>query len=152
MTDAAARRPTLLVRAGGRACALPIEHVVETMRPLPLSPLAGTPPFVLGVAVIRGEPVPVVHLGLLLGAREAPPRRFVVVRCGARRAAVAVDEVAGVAALDGVADAPPLVAAAAQGAVEALAAAGAELLVVLRAARLVPDGVWAALERGAGAA
>jgi hypothetical protein len=65
---------------------------------------------------------------------------------------VAVEEVAGVAALDGVTQAPPLVSAAAEGAIEALAAAGAELLVVLRAARLVPDGVWAALERGEGAA
>src|SRR5262245_18286867 len=30
----------LLGRAGQRLCALPVEHVVETMRPLPTEPLA----------------------------------------------------------------------------------------------------------------
>lgn len=133
----------LLVRAGARVCALPISSVVETMRPLPVAPLAGVPAWVSGVARVRGEPVPVVHLGRFLGDREAtPPARLVTVRGRDRVAALAVDGVLGVAAL-GPEDARrlPLVADACAGAVESLRARDEDLVLVLRSARLVPDDV-----------
>jgi purine-binding chemotaxis protein CheW len=44
----------LLFRSGGRLCALRLESVRETTRPLPIEPIAGTPPFVLGISVMRG--------------------------------------------------------------------------------------------------
>jgi purine-binding chemotaxis protein CheW len=138
----------LLVRAGARVCALPLATVVETMRPLPVSAIAGVPAFVSGVAIVRGEAVPVMGLGAFLGDREpAPPTRFVTVRAGPRTAALAVDEVVGVAALDA-RDAPPLplLADPYGGAVEALGARDEDLLLVLRTARLVPDDVHRALE------
>src|SRR5215468_8425951 len=84
----------LAVRAGARMLALPIESVVETMRPLPVEPLAGAPSFVLGLAVIRGAAIPVVDV-----AGETPGR-FVTLRLGARRIALAVEAVLGLAALE----------------------------------------------------
>jgi purine-binding chemotaxis protein CheW len=138
----------LLVRAGARVCAVPVAAVIETMRPLPVAPVAGAPAFVRGVAIVRGEPVPVVELGTFLGAEAgATPARFVTVRAGARAVALAVEAVVGVAALDA-RDAPrmPLLADACAGAIEALRARDGELVVVLRATRLVPDDVLRGLD------
>jgi purine-binding chemotaxis protein CheW len=134
-------------------CALRVADVVETMRPLPVAPLAGAPAFVAGAAIARGEAAPVVSLDALLAgaaaSAAAPPGRFVLVRAGERRALLAVDAVLGVATLAAAdAAAPPLLATAASGAVEALAARDGELLLVLRAARLVPEAAWQALSGG----
>jgi len=86
----------LLVRAGTLTCALPLSHVVETMRPLPIEPLANAPAFVRGLSIIRGAPVPVVDLGALLNTPSSrPPPRFVTVRAGERRVALAVDGILG---------------------------------------------------------
>lgn len=138
----------LLVRAAGRACGLPIASVGETMRPLPVRPVAGTASFVRGVAIVRGEPVPVLDLGeLLAGTPERDATRFVVVRAGGRRAALAVTAVLGVARLDGTPGALPLVRDACGGALESLRALDGELLAVLGAARLVPEEASAALAR-----
>ncbi|WP_242342427.1 chemotaxis protein CheW [Anaeromyxobacter terrae] len=140
------RESVLLVRAGGRACAIPLSHVIETLRPLPTTPCAGLPPFVLGAAVVRGAAVPVVELAAFLGAAAAATRRFVLVRCGDRPAALAVDAVSGVASLAGVErTAAPLLGAADGGAIEALGALDGELLVLLRAARIVPEDAWRAI-------
>ncbi len=76
----------LLCRVRSWFCALPVVHVEETMRPLPIGPLAGAPDFVAGLSIIRGRPTPVVDTGALLGARDAAtPRRLVVLRLGERR-------------------------------------------------------------------
>ena len=56
----------LVVTAGAHACAFPLHHVVEIMRPLPIKSVAGTPGFVRGVSVVRGAPTPVVDLKALL--------------------------------------------------------------------------------------
>jgi purine-binding chemotaxis protein CheW len=142
------RSKVLIVRAGSRICALPLAYVIETMRPLPLAPLAGTPAFVQGVAVVRGEPTPVVDLDALLGSTAAHgATRLVLVRVGERRAALAVQEVAGVVTLTEEAQRvmAPLLEGAAAGAVEELRTRDGALVVVLAAARLVPDEVWRAL-------
>jgi purine-binding chemotaxis protein CheW len=143
------RPNVLLVRAGSRLCALPLACVVETLRPLPTSPLAGTPASVSGVAVVRGEPTPVVDLDALLGSPGgAPPARFVIVRLGERRAALAVTEVVGLQELPEGGDVAgaPLLDGAAEGAVAALRSRDDALLVVLAAARLVPDAAWRAVD------
>ena len=44
-----------VVMAGARACAFPLHHVAETMRPLPIKPVAGTPSFICGVSIIREQ-------------------------------------------------------------------------------------------------
>ena len=70
-----------------------------------------------------------------------------MVRCGSRAAALAVDSVAGVRILPPGAVAAPLVADAAQGALAALRVRDAELVLVLEASRLAPEGVFEALQR-----
>ena len=139
--------PSLLLRVRGRLCALPLEHVVETMRPQPVRPVADTPPFVAGVSVIRGAVVPVVDVARFLDP-SADPRdsaasaeaRFVTVRTANRTVALAVDAVVGVRRLPEGAqgDLPPLLRDAGSEAVAAIGTLDAELLLVLRAARLVP--------------
>ncbi len=142
----------LVCRTRSLLCALPLRQVVETMRPLPVEPLAGAAPFVRGVSLIRGAPVPVVDLGaLLLPSEAADPTRFVTLRLGSRRLAVALEAVLGVRALpEALSSLPPLLADASAESVSALGRLDQELLVVLEATRLVPGPVWAALAPGAG--
>jgi purine-binding chemotaxis protein CheW len=143
------RQTVVLVRAGSHLCGLPIDGVIETMRPLSVSPVQGAPRFLQGVAIVRGEPVPVVDLAVLLGDAATPPgpeARFVTVRAGERSAALAVSAVRGVSTLD-----PaelrrlPLLADTYAGALDALRARDGDLLLVLGAARLVPDEALAAV-------
>lgn len=138
----------VLCRVGSVVCALPAEHVSETMRPLPVEPLAGMPAFIAGLAIVRGVPTPVVDLARLLGVSDPlPATRFVTIRIGDHHAAVAVDAVLGVRAVRGDAlhELPPLLGDAGADAVDAVGALDANLVVVLRGARIVPPAVWDAL-------
>lgn len=54
------------------------------------------PACVRGLAVVRGEPVVVVDLGVLLGAEPEPIGRFVALEIGDRHVVVAVASVIGV--------------------------------------------------------
>jgi len=141
----------LLCRARARLCAVPIEHLAETMRPLPVAPFAGAPSFVCGLSLIRGTPTPVVDVGALLGDGE-PPRaaRFVSVRTGQRHVALAVEGVLGIRELaaESLSELPPLLGDVGRAAVAHIGALDAELLVVLEAARLVPESLWRMLEGG----
>ncbi|HEX4339663.1 MAG TPA: chemotaxis protein CheW [Polyangiaceae bacterium] len=131
----------LICRAGARTCALPLTHVVETMRPLAIEPFAGAPTFVAGLSRIRGEHVPVIDLGRLLGAKdETEPTRFVLLRVGSRTIAIRVDAVIGVGSLPESTsrEVPRLLAGADETAVATLAARDAELMLVLDSARLLP--------------
>ena len=134
-------RPALVCRVLDLSCALPLEAVIETMRPLPVEAVSGMPRFVLGISIIRGGPVVVVDAGLLLGHRASTAGRAVTVRAASRTIALLVDAVIGVRTLTArsVAELPPLLDKAAGDAVAAIAALDNELLLVLRAARLVPD-------------
>ncbi len=89
----------VLFRVGACVCAIPVEHVAETMRPLPVERLAGLPPFVLGVSVVRGIPQPVVDAARMLDVATVAPGRFVALRVGARGVILAVEAVLGVRAL-----------------------------------------------------
>lgn len=143
----------LLCRSGQRLCALPLGPVRETMRALPLEAVPGMPPFLSGLAVIRGAPVPVLDLARLLGTPAAAAgtlseARYVTLELAQRQVALAVDAVLGVRALDGEAygAVPPLLHGAEAGLLAALGTLDAELLLVLQAARLVPEGLWQALD------
>jgi purine-binding chemotaxis protein CheW len=139
---------SLLCRIQARWCALPLRHVIETMRPLPTSPIPGAPAFVDGLAIIRGSPVPVVDLSRLLGAPTTQPTRLVCVRTERGRVALAVDHVHGVRSLaSGSLHAlPPLLQCADAQVVAAIGMLDAELLVVMQIARLVPEDLWAVLD------
>jgi len=142
--SAAVAERFLVCQVGTRRCALPIDHVTETMRALPCEPLAGAPAFVLGVAVVRGCAVPVVDAGLLLGATPVGGARFVSLAVEGRTVALAVDAVLGVTPMadDAVHQLPPLLEVATGAVIEALGVLDSELLIVLRESRLVPESVW----------
>lgn len=131
---------SLVCRVHTRLCALPLLHVLETLRPLPIEPLIDTPPHVLGLARIRGQSLPVVDLAGLLGVTGVAPRRFVTVSVGRRRAALAVGEVLGLHELaqHDTEPLPPLLREAANEPIQAIARLDAELLMVLNGARLLP--------------
>ena len=144
----------LLFRARTRLCGVPVERLVETMRPLPAEPFPGTPPFVMGLARIRGAAVPVIDLGALLGSKEPPlPTRFLTLRLDDRRVALAVESVVGVRELapDVLSELPLLLAHADQTAVAAIGTLDAELLLSLETTRIVPDRLWPLLDAGGSA-
>jgi chemotaxis signal transduction protein len=148
----------LVFSSGKRIGALALEHVRETMRPLPVEPVDSPLGFVEGIAIVRGEAVPVVNAEALLYAHSvseqaasrapvnrSPVGRFIRLRIAERSVALAVSEVLGVfsrAALD-IAALPPLFEGSQ--AVGAVGRFDGRLLSVLEAASLVPDDAWIAL-------
>ena len=141
--------PVFVVMVGARACAFPLQHVAETMRPLPIEPIAGTPGFVRGVSVIRGLPTPVVDLKALLENSDNSPSygRFVTLKYDTRRVVIGVDSVVGLRNLDSaqLAELPPLLRDVTADLIESFGTLDAQLLLVLHAARIVPDEVWSTL-------
>lgn len=129
---------SLLCRVRSRSCALPLSNVIETMRPLPVELVSGAPRFLLGVSVIRGEPIPVIGARRLLGDPDGDPGRFVTLRTGDRTVALAVDEVLAVRSVQElrVSKLPPLLRDVDSRLISAIGVLDAELLVVLSAARL----------------
>jgi purine-binding chemotaxis protein CheW len=135
----------VVVRARARHCAFIATGVAEVMRPLPIEVLANMPGFVLGLAIIRGAPTPVVDAGALLGEHgEGQPTRFVVMRVQERRVALAVEAVLGVKRLAGetLQALPPLLRHAADDVVAAIGTLDAQLLTVLGGGYLLPPAVW----------
>jgi purine-binding chemotaxis protein CheW len=139
----------LLCRTGCHHFALPMRRVVETMRMLPIETVAGCPPIVRGVSVIRGTPTPVIDAALLFDVQHGQCERLVTVRTGKRTIALATQAVVGIfEAADGeLNDLPPLL-----GNVEAIAGLKTldqQLVFLLHAARIIPDDVLVRLD-GAG--
>jgi purine-binding chemotaxis protein CheW len=141
--------PVFVVMVGARACAFPLHHVAETMRPLPIKPVAGMPGFVRGVSVIRGMPTPVVDLKALLENSENSSSygHFVTLNLDARRVAIGVDSVVGLRNLDlsQLGELPPLLRDVTSELIESIGTRDAQLLLVLRASHIVPDEVWTTL-------
>jgi purine-binding chemotaxis protein CheW len=137
---------SLVFRAGALLCALRLDEVIETMRPLAVQPLAGTPPFVRGIAIMRGAPTPVIDVARLLGGHEAQATRFVAVRTDRGPVAFATGAVLGIRPTvtatgthhTGLLGTAPAHLVAAIGTVDA------EPLIQLQSMRVVPDEVWAA--------
>ena len=129
----------LIVSVSDISCAIPAEHVVETMRMLPIVPVDNMPPFTRGVALIRGASVPVIDLALLLGRPGGAPARLVTLQAGGRTTVLAVDDVRRLARLDRdrFEERPRVLSEGSAPFVRALAAADQALHLVLDAARLV---------------
>ncbi|MBO3738987.1 chemotaxis protein CheW [Actinoplanes flavus] len=128
----------LVFRAGPLLCALPLNEVVETMRPLATRPLAGTAPHVLGLTVLRGEPAPVIDVTRLLTGADGRIDRYVAVRAGRGPVACATGPVLGVREIRVSPPEGPSPLIAGVGTV------GADPLLLLRGFRAVPDAVWEA--------
>jgi purine-binding chemotaxis protein CheW len=135
-----ASTPWLLCRVRTSLCALPLAQIVEVMRPLPLIPLAQAPECVLGMCVMRGVAVPVVDAARCVLGQPGEPGRFVSVRAGERRMALAVDAVLGALDLteERIAEVPSLLASA-SAAVQAVATLDREFLMLLQAGRVMPE-------------
>jgi purine-binding chemotaxis protein CheW len=131
----------LVCCVGARLCAVPLENVVETMRLLPIQPIAGAPQSVLGLCSIRGLPVPVVDLRAVLAESDASLQRMVALRIGSGAVAVAVESVLGVRAIgaDESHRLPPLLRGAADDIVAAIGMLDSELLLFLQSARVAPS-------------
>lgn len=137
-----------MLGVGARLCAVPLAHAVETMRPLPVAPVAGMPPYVLGLAVVRGTPTPVVHLARLIGDESSGPvSRWVTVRADHRVLALAVESVLGARRIDPLAmvEVPGLVGSDGARLLESVGRLDGALLVVLRTVRILPAAAWGAL-------
>lgn len=139
---------SLVCRVGTRLCAIPLTHVIEIMRPLPIEAFSGPPSFVAGLSIVRGKPVPVVDVARLLGDTQTSAGRFVTLRAQDRCVGLAVEGVLGVFALKDVAigDLPPLLRDAGAEAISAMGVLDEELLLVLSHARIVPEGLLEALD------
>jgi purine-binding chemotaxis protein CheW len=131
----------LLCRAGRTLFGLPVNQLAEVMRPLPIEHISGMPPILLGLSIIRGLPVPVISAAQLLSNSDTNAERLVTMMIGGRTIALAVGEVIGIRPI-----APELLGTssrllqnAAPDAVEAIAALDGELLLLLHAARIVPQ-------------
>jgi len=145
MDDRSPQTQVILLRASSLICAIPLVHVVETMRPLPVRGFSGSPEFVAGMAIIRGRATAVVDLGKLLGEHGSGLLgRYVTIRVGTRHLALAVEGVLGIRALaeSSLDPLPPLVGHLNDPLVERVGARDSELLVVLRASRVLPEEVW----------
>jgi purine-binding chemotaxis protein CheW len=131
-------------------CALPLGRVVETMRRLPVEPLAGAPPFVSGISIVRGGSVPVVELAALVGVAAPPASMLVTVTVGGdpeRHIALAVSAVVGVRTISqqALTDFPPLLTDVRPEVLTALGVLDAQTLLVLETVHILPDSVWAEL-------
>jgi purine-binding chemotaxis protein CheW len=140
-------RRFLLVRARSWMCALPLDEVEETMRPLPVTPVASAPAFVRGVSLVRGTSAPVVSLGGLLSGGPVEPcvgGRFVSLRVPEGRLVLEVDEVRGLSTLDAntLEAVPSLLRETAQGHLQRLGSLDGHLLTLLGTAHLLPPDVW----------
>ena len=135
---------SLIFRAGPLRCALPIDEVIETMRPLRIRPLAATPVFVPGISIMRGVPVPVVDMATLLAGEPGAVSRFVAVRTGRGPVALATGDVLGVRHTDAADRHDAVPGGAFRQLVAAVGTMDSEPLLVLHSMRLLPDEVWAA--------
>ena len=92
-SDESGQTSWLLCRAGTHLCAVPIGDVIEIMRVLPIDAISGAPSYVRGLCIMRGAPVPVVDIGLLVGDQPSRSGRLVAVRAGSRTIAFVVETV-----------------------------------------------------------
>ncbi len=90
-------------RVGSRLLVSGIDEINELLAVPPLTPVPGTRPWLLGVANVRGNLVPVIDCGrFLFGERtqHSERTRLLVVRQGSGSVALLVDEVFGQRTVD----------------------------------------------------
>jgi chemotaxis signal transduction protein len=134
-----AARFWLLCRTGPHHFALPVPPVIETMRLLPIESIAGAPPFVHGMCIIRGVPVAVIDTAALFGSKSARYDRLITVRTGQRIVAFAAEAILAVEAIPAqtLGELPPLLRS--DDTIAAIAARDQDLLFFLQAARVIAD-------------
>jgi purine-binding chemotaxis protein CheW len=97
-----AQRGHLVFACGESLYAVPAERAAEVVSLPALTRVPGAPPHLLGVFAHRGEVIPVIDMGVLVGAKgEEKTRRAVLVRVPKGALALTAGRVAGVAVLSG---------------------------------------------------
>jgi purine-binding chemotaxis protein CheW len=146
MVAAPAGDGALAFRAGPLLCALRLDEVIETMRPLSIHSLAGTPAFVSGVCIMRGVPAPVIDVARLLGGVPAEVSRFIAVRTERGPMAFATGLIHGVrpVSAESASRHEALLGDARARLVAAVGTIDAEPVLLVQSMRLVPDEVWIA--------
>src|SRR5262249_40021031 len=136
----------LLCRTATHHFAISLDCVIETMRALPIESVTAASRLVLGISIIRGEPVPVLDAAALFDTSSAGFKRFVTIRTGPRTIALAADEVLGISAIPAneLQQLPPLLRD--EGSLAAIAARDAELVFFLRSTRIISDEVLERIE------
>jgi chemotaxis signal transduction protein len=87
----------LLVQVGRETYALPVVAVRCVAGLDQIAQIPGAPSAIIGVSALRGELVPIVDVGWILGAARArEPERIVIAENGERVAGLAVDLITGV--------------------------------------------------------
>ncbi len=145
---AAGTRNALIVGLKSCVCAVPLTHVIETMRALPVEPISGVPSFVRGISIIRGIPTPVIDLGAVVGTPSEGAERFVTLRVGEKQVALSVNTVLGIRDLGGVVtmrELPPLLQRASKDVIETIGTLDEQVLMILRDGWELPEEVWQAL-------
>lgn len=113
MTDGGAGRSgryVSFILGNGRYC-VPVDEVLQIVRPEGILTVPTAPSFVKGVINLRGDVIPVVNLKKRLGVsrptdpveasgRGASRARIIVVRVGGRSCGLAVDDVTEIVELD----------------------------------------------------
>jgi purine-binding chemotaxis protein CheW len=131
---------TLVVfRVGARELCLRVEHVVEILRMVAITPVPGAAPWIAGVINLRGRTVPVVDLRVRLGFPPAVPglaTPIVVALVGDRPVGVIVDQVAGVVRVPDDALEPPEGLSVSGSGVAGLAHVQGRLVIILDPAPL----------------
>lgn len=100
-TENETRQSYLVFACGSSWYAVPAESAAEVVTYPELTRVPGSPTHLLGVFAHRGEVIPVVDLGLLLGGEQEPARRAVLMRLGRGALALTASIVAGVSAVSG---------------------------------------------------
>ena len=94
----------------GQELALPIDDVRETLPIQPITRIVLTPPCLAGVFSLRGDIVPVIDLGVLLGLARTEvgdDSRIVVIHGETGTAGVVVDRLRDLRTLDTALEPPP---------------------------------------------
>jgi purine-binding chemotaxis protein CheW len=141
----------LLCRIRTHLCGLPVEQVIETMRPMPIRSLADSPPYILGLSVIRGNGVPVIDGGRLFkDAADPAHTSLILLKVGSRQVGLMVEQVVGIGHLpDGLATGlTPLARQTCPEVVQSLSLLEGDLVYLLQTARLITEPVWRQLARG----
>ena len=152
ISDSTAKGLCLVFRVRSRLCALPLDHVVETMRPLPIEPFLTPLRFVRGLATVRGAQVPVVDTERLFSPHESEdktePGRLITIRSGQHVVALTADGVVGVRRIpdESLQELPPLLKDAEADVISSIATLDKELLLILNSARLAPQELWSQLD------
>jgi chemotaxis signal transduction protein len=135
--DRAGSADLLLFRVGGELFGLPLEAVEEAVEIEVVHAVPEAPAHALGVVDLRGRMIPLFSPASALGVAPAGAPAMLVLRDGARRVGIAVDDVDDVLAADLRALRPAPDGDAGDGVLLAMARRGADLVGVLDAQLLL---------------